>query len=49
MNSKPSVNYQPEGMRTVNPYIMVENVPQLIVFIETTFDGKLRNKLDRPW
>ncbi|ETT54694.1 glyoxalase/bleomycin resistance protein/dioxygenase, partial [Paenibacillus sp. FSL H8-237] len=42
------VKYQPEGMKTVNPYLMVEHVEQLIAFIEVVFDGKLKYKLDRP-
>ncbi len=48
MDSKAKVHYQPEGMRTANPYLMVENVSKLIEFIETIFDGKLKYKLDRP-
>ncbi len=48
MDSIPKIHYQPEGMKTAMPYLMVENVPQLIRFIETVFDGKLRHKLDRP-
>lgn len=42
------VNYQPKGMRTVNPYLMVDNVIDLIEFIETVFAGALKYKLDRP-
>ncbi|WP_248929821.1 VOC family protein [Paenibacillus hamazuiensis] len=42
------VDYQPEGMRTVIPYLMVENVTQLLKFIEHVFGGKLKYKLDRP-
>lgn len=41
-------NYQPEGMKTVNPYIMVNHVLELIEFIETVFNGTLKYKLDRP-
>jgi PhnB protein len=35
-------------MKTVNPYLMVENAEQLIEFIETVFSGKLKYILDRP-
>jgi uncharacterized glyoxalase superfamily protein PhnB len=42
------VKHQPEGMKTVNPYLMVEHVEQLITFIELVFDGKPKYKLDRP-
>ncbi len=48
MESGSKVHYQPEGMRTVNPYLMVENVNEWIAFTETVFNGKLRNKLNRP-
>ncbi|WP_080832403.1 VOC family protein [Cohnella massiliensis] len=48
MKSLNRVKYKPEGMRTVNPYLMVENVSLLIEFIETVFNGKLKYKLDRP-
>ncbi|MBU5343798.1 VOC family protein [Caldibacillus thermoamylovorans] len=48
MSSIKRVNHQPKGMKTVNPYLMVDNVAQLIDFIETVFDGKLKYKLDRP-
>lgn len=41
------VNYQPDGMNTVNPYLMVNRVDHLIGFIETVFDGRLRLKPDR--
>lgn len=48
MESTNKVNYQPEGMRTVSPYLMVENVVDLIQFIVTVFSGKLKYKLNRP-
>jgi len=48
MNSNNGVKYQPEGMRTVSPYLMVDHVAQLIEFAETVFNGKLKSKLDRP-
>lgn len=43
-----NVNHKPKGMKTVNPYLMVENVTKLITFIQTVFDGTLKFKLDRP-
>lgn len=48
MDSVNDVKYQPEGMRTVSPYLMVEHVVRLIEFIEKVFNGKLKYKLDRP-
>jgi len=42
------VRHQPEGMHTVHPYVMVENVEGLIAFIESVFGGQLKYKLDRP-
>jgi PhnB protein len=41
------VNYQPAGMKTVNPYLIVDKVSTLIKFIETVFGGRLKYKLDR--
>jgi PhnB protein len=41
-------NYQPTGMRTISPYLMVDKVLDLIEFIETVFGGTLKYKLDRP-
>lgn len=41
-------NYQPKGMNTVVPYMMVNQVGRLIHFIESVFSGKLKYKLDRP-
>lgn len=43
-----SVRHQPEGMRTVNPYLMVEDVDGLIAFVESVFGGRLKYKLSRP-
>ncbi|MCD7034861.1 VOC family protein [Metabacillus sp. GX 13764] len=42
------VHHQPEGMRTVSPYILVPQASQFIQFVETVFHGKLKYKLDRP-
>lgn len=42
------INHQPTGMKTVNPYLMVEKVSDLIEFIEFVFGGTLKYKLDRP-
>ena len=41
-------DFQPIGMRTVNPYLMVDKVPYLIEFIENVFAGTLKYKLNRP-
>ncbi|MCM3001700.1 VOC family protein [Paenibacillus cellulositrophicus] len=48
MASMNTTNHQPEGMKTVNPYLMVEQVQRLVEFIESVFNGKLKYKLDRP-
>lgn len=48
MDRTNSVKHQPDGMKTVNPYLMVDDVAHLIEFIETVFGGKLKYKLDRP-
>ncbi|MBW8350890.1 VOC family protein [Bacillus sp. IITD106] len=48
MKSTQAVQYQPKGMKTVNPYLMVDHVAQLIEFIEHIFGGKLKYQLDRP-
>lgn len=42
------INFKPAKMNTVNPYLMVNSVQELINFIEKIFDGKLCYKLDRP-
>ena len=42
------VNFQPQKMNTVNPYLMVESVQELIDFTEKVYDAKLDYKLDRP-
>lgn len=42
------VNFQPDRMNTVNPYLMVESVQELIDFIEKVFNGKPESKLERP-
>ena len=48
MTSSNQAKHQPEGMKTANPYIMVEHAADLITFIEAVFGGKLKYKLDRP-
>jgi len=48
MKSISQVHHQPEGLKTVNPYLMVENVARLIKFVESVFNGRLKYKLDRP-
>ena len=35
-------------MNTVNPYLVVESVHELIVFTQQIFNATLRTKLDRP-
>jgi len=42
------VPYKPDGMRSVQPYLLVERVSRLIAFVEAVFGGELRMKLDRP-
>lgn len=42
------VNFQPEHMNTVSPYLMVESVQELIDFTKQVFNAQLRFKLDRP-
>ena len=44
----PKMNFQPPRMNTVNPYLMVESVQELIDFTKKVFNGKLESKLDRP-
>jgi len=48
MNSIMQMNHQPKGLQTVIPYLMVENVADLITFIELVFNGEMKYKLDRP-
>ena len=45
MNKTP---FQPERMHTVQPYLMVESVQELIAFCEQVFNASLQAKLDRP-
>lgn len=42
------LEYQPTRMNTVNPYLMVRSVQELIRFIKEVFNGELELKLDRP-
>jgi len=42
------VNFQPQRMNTANPYLMVDNVEELIEFTKKIFGAKLNFKLDRP-
>ncbi|PJJ74803.1 putative glyoxalase superfamily protein PhnB [Thermoflavifilum aggregans] len=42
------IPFKPKGMNIVNPYLIVENVQELINFTEQVFNAKLRYKLYRP-
>lgn len=42
------VNFKPDTKNTINPYLMVQSVQELIDFMTKTFSGKLEVKLDRP-
>lgn len=43
-----TVKYQPSRMNTVNPYLMVKSVQELIRFIKEVFNGEVESKLERP-
>ncbi len=38
----------PEGYHTVTPYLIVEDLPKLITFLENAFCGKVREKITMP-
>ena len=38
----------PANMRTVNPYLLVEQAAEVIQFIETVLGGTTRMRMDRP-
>ena len=42
------VNFKPAKINTINPYLIVEDVQELITFMTTVFNGKLQFKLNRP-
>jgi PhnB protein len=43
-----SVKPIPNGYQTVIPYLLVEGAAELITFLTTAFDAKVRQRLDRP-
>ena len=43
-----NVNFQPQRMQSVTPYLLVDNVQLLIDFAESVFGAQLDYKLDRP-
>ena len=40
------VQPRPEGYHTVNPYLVVSGVAELIEFLRHTFDGKVKERFD---
>ena len=43
-----SVNPVPEGYNTVTPYLLVNRLPELVMFLEQAFDAEIMYRLDRP-
>lgn len=42
------VNFKPTGKNSVIPYLIIENVQELIKFVSEIFHAELEFKLDRP-
>lgn len=43
-----AVNFVPEGLHTVTPYITIQNVAKLIEFVTRVFGAEEREKVTRP-
>ncbi len=41
-------NWIPANAHTITPYLIIEEVPKCIAFLEATFGAKLDGKLNRP-
>ena len=41
-------HWKPEQAHTVSPYLIVDNVPSCIAFLQKTFSAQLLGHLDRP-
>ena len=43
-----AVHFQPEGMSTVSPYLMVANVDAELDFQQAAFDAEVLERIERP-
>ncbi|MDJ0841237.1 MAG: VOC family protein [Acidobacteriota bacterium] len=43
-----SVQAIPDGYQSVIPYLVVEDLPKLIAFLETAFGGEVTEKMEMP-
>ena len=43
-----AVNWIPEGYGVVTPFITVDDAGEFIAFVEKTFGGKVRFRIDAP-